>query len=184
MSCIRVGFHISVITVVCVCVFLPGITVHGPWRKCHKEVRSRVVRSWMESGWKLRQKPDNTLDETLTFSVLFKCIICDGYDGNVFNSVRAKRSSGTRLVVSGFRTGEAAAAPPSKSGLHGGADATTARGWRAYSAEARSHEWTVLLAAGASWYCLDIVNSFMLCMLFYLLFTESVELLSKVVSSL
>ena len=137
------------------CVFMSGITVRGPWKRCHKEeVESRGADSRMGSWWApSKLVAGHTLEETVFFYP-YKCILRDRYDGNVFNSVRAKWSPGTaRLVGSGVRTGKASAAAAPKSSLYDGADATAARGWRACAAEARSHEWTFLLTAGASWYC-------------------------------
>lgn len=87
----------------------------------------------------------------------FKCIVRDRYDGNVFNFVRAKWCSGTARFIAWFRTGKASASSAAESGLSNGADATTARGWRASSAKARSHEWTFLLIAGTTRYFNSLV---------------------------
>lgn len=152
---INVSQPSPIITILCV--VMSGITVRG--------YRSNATKKWrVESSWFTDGLTVYTilitgykLEDT---GVFFPCkfIIRDRYDGNVFNSVRAKWRSGTaRLVVSGFRTRKTCAASSPKSSLHGGADATAARGWRACSAEARSHEWTFLFTTGAAWYCRIVV---------------------------
>lgn len=85
--------------------------------------------------------------------LLDKCNTRGRYDWNVFDSLWSKWSSGTAgLVVSGFRTGKTSAASAAKPSPYAGSDATAARGWRACSAKARSHEWAVLSTAGATRY--------------------------------
>lgn len=131
------------------CVFAPAITVGlatelKPQRKRHRRANSSAqtcVRKYEPYAW-----------GRSTFPIVHKCVAYDRHDGNVFNSVRAKWSSGTARIVFGIRTGETSSSAAAKPSSYGGADATTARGWRACSAEARSHEWTVLFTAGASRY--------------------------------
>lgn len=122
---------------------------YGMWAMNRSEERSswRSDSRWTVSSYVTGHK----LEEPGIF-VPYKCIIRDRYDGNVFNSLRVKWSSGTtRFIVSGVWTREASAAYAAKSSLHGGSDATAARGWRACSEEAWSHEWTFLLTTGAAW---------------------------------
>lgn len=111
-----------------------------------REVDSSGVRSAMYA-WTNRR----------LLCTLYICMTSDRYDWNVFNSVRTKWSSGTTwLVVPGFWTEQTSAAPAAKSSPFSGADATTARGWRACSSKTRSYEWTLLPTARTSWYSLII----------------------------
>lgn len=152
---------------------------YGTWAMEVKPQRSEESSSWCTDGFSLSTILTNNRYKLSGTGVFFpcRCIIRDRYDGNVFNSLRAKWRSGTaRLVVSGFRTRETCAASTTESSLHGGADATTARGWRACSAEARSHEWTFLLTPGAAWYCRTAMTD----MSFTCSFKDGVETLLRV----
>lgn len=143
------------------CAFAPAITVSWPRNWSHKgrgtdeptAPRKTCVRKYEPYAWGRSTFPPTP--------VIHKCVAYDRHDGNVFNSLRAKWSSGTaRVVVFGIRTGETSSSAAAKPSSHGGADATTARGWRACSAKARRHEWTVLFTAGASRYfflCLPFI---------------------------
>lgn len=139
------------INITVTCVLMCGITVRRPRTEHHKEV---CGRQFTQGGCVGRPC---TLEQTGVFFLsLYTCITSDRYDWNVFNFVRTKWSSGTTwLVVSWFRTEQTSAAPAAKSGTLGGADATTARGWRACSTKTRGYEWTFLSTARASRYKLS-----------------------------
>lgn len=143
-----------------------GLYLLVPYKHCVR-VYVRYYGTWASSGRSQRglrpdslRKVDSSGELSAMYAwtnrrflcTLYTCIASDRYDWNVFNFVRTKWSSGTTWrVVPGFRTEQTSAAPSAKSSPFSGADATTARGWRACSSKTRSYEWTLLPTARTSW---------------------------------